>query len=92
LKPQYLPGYRARRSMGDPPTTDETETIPCKTVNTGFSFQFRVQVTGHAKLDLLRWYSDIEDEPAREECAPETAVETSNNECPLSEFPAITLS
>lgn len=91
LKPQYQPGYRARRAVGDPPKTDETETEPCKKVNTGFSFQFRIQVTGHANLDLIRWYADIEEEPNRAPCAPTTATETSNNECPLSEFPTITL-
>ena len=85
----YNLSYRPRRSIGTPPETCEN-LDPKKPVSRGYSFQFRIQVTGRANISQVRAFCNIETEDRYRQCPPTVATETSDNTCPLDEFLTIT--
>jgi len=87
---EYRPSYRPRRSLADPPC-DLENLSPGKQVNRGYSFQFRLQGTGYARVDALRFFSQQINEDVDLERPATTATETSEYGCPLQEYPAVTI-
>ena len=84
----YRPSYRPRRSVAYPPNTCES-IDPKKPVNEGYAFQFRLKGVGYAKLDLIRFFAEQNNENIYESCPPATAVQTTDTTCPLNDYPSI---
>jgi len=85
----YNLSYRPRRSIGSP--SEDCENLdPKKPVSRGYSFQFRVQVTGQAQIPQIRAFCNIETEDRYRACPPETATQTTDNTCPLEDYLTIT--